>query len=150
MNVNSSNNNSVNSKINSKNNNMKNEQKNENDEMLNFALKMCSQKIAESAERCVPEYNKFSSHSIAFLIPGTSNVAEIIIKQDEKEYKNQRRVLLGVHHKNSDAIVSNYVFKGTKKEVLEYLKSLSSEKFEETIELIKNLSKESDDYHSRL
>ena len=111
---------------------------------------MCSQKIAESADNYVPEYNKFSPHKIAFYIPGTSNIAEITVKQDEEEYKTQRRVYIGVHHKNSDMLLSNSVFKGTKKEVLEYLKTLSEERLTETVENIKQLSRESDEEHDSL
>ena len=130
--------------------NMKKEEKTREERILDFAIKDCSQKIAESAQDYVPEYNNFSPHEIAFYIPGTSNIAKIIIKQDEEEYKTQRRVVVGVHHQNSDVLMSNYVFKGTKKEVIEYLKSLSNERFEEILENIKELSRKSDDYHSSL
>ena len=57
---------------------------------------------------------------------------------------------MGVHHKNSDVLISNYLFKGTKKEVLEYIKTLSGERLNELTEVIKELSEESDKYHSSL
>ena len=142
------NNNLKNVNINS--NNTAGKVKSENEEMLDFAVKMCSEKLLESSERRVPEYNKFAPHSIAFYIPGTSNIAEITVKQDEENYKTQRRVLVGVHHKNSDVLISNYLFKGTKKEVLEYIKTLSGERLNELTKVIKELSEESDKYHSSL
>ena len=51
------NNNLKNVNINS--NNTAGKVKSENEEMLDFAVKMCSEKLLESSERRVPEYNKF-------------------------------------------------------------------------------------------
>ena len=130
--------------------NMDKKPKTEDEKMLDFAVKMCSQKLAESTENYVPEYNKFSPHKMAFLIPGTSNIAEITIKHDEQDYKTQRRIYIGVHHKNSDMVVQNSVFKGTKQEVIEYLKTLSDERLEETVQNIQELSDESDKEHDAL
>ncbi len=104
--------------------------------------------IASSAERQVPENGKFKPVSVGYHIPGSQNMAKVIVECDGEEPKTQRRIRVGVHHQDRDRLTSNYIYKGTKKEVLEYL---SDEKnLAQFIETIKKLAAETDKYYSNL
>ena len=55
---------------------------------------------------------------------------------------------VGVQHKNSDRLTMNYILKGTKQEVIDYLNNSDSKN--EIRKLIEYLSKKTDDYYSEL
>ena len=104
--------------------------------------------LAQRAEREVPENGVFTRIFVAYDIPDTQNEAVIAIEHDEKEPKTQRRLSIGVHNQHSDRLFSNYVLKGTKEEILNFLNNKENQ---ETIKTtISNLSKKTDEYYSSL
>ena len=58
--------------------------------------------------------------------------------------ENGRRLAMGVFRKGTDRVVSSYVFKGTKSELLAYLKSEESK--EQIYETVLELFDKTDDY----
>ena len=104
--------------------------------------------LANAAEKQVPENDKFSDVSIEYQIPTTQNMAKVIIECDGKEPKTIRRIAVGVHHQNSDRIISKYLYKGTKKELLNYLRDENNQEI--FLDIIKELSEKTDDYYSNL
>lgn len=104
--------------------------------------------LAQRAEREVPENGAFTRIFVAYDIPDSQNEAVIAIEHDEKEPKTQRRLSIGVHNQHSDRLFSNYVLKGTKEEILNFLNNKENQ---ETIKTtISNLSKKADEYYSSL
>lgn len=104
--------------------------------------------LAQRAEREVPENGVFTRIFVAYDIPDTQNEAVIAIEHDEKEPKTQRRLSIGVHNQHSDRLFSNYVLKGTKEEILNFLNNKENE---ETIKTtISNLSAKTDEYYTSL
>ena len=91
---------------------------------------------------------KFRKIFVAFDIPQTQNEALITIEHDAIDPKTNRRLSVGVHRQNSDRITSNYIFKGPKKEVLDYLKNNDNQN--ELYKIVTDLSKSVDDYYSSL
>ncbi len=118
----------------------------DNKDKMDYFVNKTREVLAERAEMEVPENGKFSSVSASFKIPDTQNKARIIISHDELEPKNLRRLSVGVHHINSDRLTSNYILKGTKKEILDYLKDQKSQ--DELIGIIGHLSESVDKYYS--
>ena len=104
--------------------------------------------LMQRIEKEVPENGKFKKLSVSFDIPDTQNKAQFIVEADGKDFKDQRRVSIGVHHKNSDRVISNYMFKGTKQEVLAYLNN--PENFEDFTKTVNELSTAVDDYYASL
>ena len=104
--------------------------------------------LAQRAEREVPENGIFTRLFVAYDIPETNNEAIIAIEHDEKEPKTQRRLSIGVHNQHSDRLFSNYVLKGTKQEIINYLNNKENQ---ETIKTtVSNLSAKVDEYYSSL
>lgn len=104
--------------------------------------------LAQRAEREVPENGAFTRIFVAYDIPDSQNEAVIAIEHDEKEPKTQRRLSIGVHNQHSDRLFSNYVLKGTKEEILNFLNNKENQ---ETIKTtISNLSAKTDEYYSSL
>ena len=92
-------------------------------------------------------FNKFRKLFIAFDVPDSRHEALISISHDEIEPKNLRRVAVEVHHSNSDKFYTQYLFKGTKKEVMDFISN--SDNKQEMLEIVENLSKKIDeDYNS--
>ena len=85
---------------------------------------------------------------MSFAVPDTDNKALLGIEYDETEPKTQRRLFVGVHHNNSDRLTRNYLLKGTKTEILEYLKDDSNQ--QSIIDSVNTLSKKTDEYYSSL
>ncbi len=116
-----------------------------NDKMLKFIGK-CSDVLNEMAERQVPENNKFRKIFVAFDIPKTRNEAFISISHDEIEPKTLRRVAVQVHHSNSDKFYSKYIFKGTKKECMNFIADTNNHKkmLDNVFELSKRVDEDYD------
>ncbi len=104
--------------------------------------------LAQRAEREVPENGMFTRLFVAFDIPETQNEAIIAIEHDEKEPKTQRRLSIGVHNQYSDRMFSNYVLKGTKQEIIDYLNNKENQESIKTT--VSSLSSKVDDYYSSL
>ena len=113
-----------------------------NDNKILKLVSNCVENIQEKAEREVPENGKFTKLLVGFDIPESQNEAFIGIEHDEINPKDTRRVAIHARRQNTDKIFSNYIFKGTKKEILEYFKA--PERKEEIYEIVKNLSSKVD------
>ena len=80
------------------------------DEKLTVVLEKCKELLFEAAQLRMPENGKFSKFSIEFEIPQTNNQGVLTIDFDANDPKNMRLLTLGVHHKNSDRLISNILF----------------------------------------
>ena len=100
----------------------------------------------------------FNSLLFAYKIPIDKSFVSILDLSDNKGLfyithsaenpKDQRVLSVGVHHKNSDRMTSNILLKGTKEEILAYLKS--EENTQTLIDTINHLSDKTDEYYSSL
>ena len=102
--------------------------------------------FSDMVEKQVPENGLFRKITLSFEVPDTNNVGVYSIEYDHKNPKVQRYLTLGVHHKNSDRLVSNIVLKGTKQDILDYIKN--SENQTKTIEMSRELSDKVDEFYS--
>lgn len=117
-------------------------------EKLNIIVKKSMEVFADHADKTVPENGKFLRSNVFFEIPETQNEGLLFIEYDGENPKTQRRLSVGVHNKNSDRLISNYLFKGTKQEILEYLQNDKNK--DEIIQSVNNLSDKTDKFHSSL
>lgn len=115
---------------------------------MNVLVTTCKEELHKSAERKVPENGIFGKVSIAFGIPKSDNKGLFYITHSAENPKDQRVLSVGVHHKNSDRMTSNILLTGTKKEILEYLKS--EENTQALIDTVNHLSDKTDEYYSSL
>lgn len=104
--------------------------------------------LHKRAEREVPENGKFTRIFVAFDVPETQNEAMMAIEHDALNPKDLRRVSVGVHRLNSPRLESKYVFKGTKKEVLDFIKN--KENLDKLFSSVNGLSDSVNDYYSSL
>ena len=118
------------------------------DEKMNILVPKTKEVLVETAEKQVPENGLFRKVFVSFAVPDTDNKALLGIEYDETEPKTQRRLFVGVHHNNSDRLTRNYLLKGTKTEILEYLKDDSNQ--QNIIDSVNTLSKKTDEYYSSL
>ncbi len=118
------------------------------EEKMDILVPKCSDLLTKRAEREVPENGKFRRIFVAFEIPETQNETLFSIEPDAKDFKDIRRMSIAVHRKNSDRIISNYMFKGTKEEVLNYLKD--EKNYAEFKQTVNSLSNSVDEYYSSL
>ena len=117
-----------------------------NDEKLDKLIEGVQKYIAENGERQIPENGKFSARvGLFFDIPGTENEAVLSVSHDEVDPKTQRRFSVGVRRKNSDKVTSEFLAKGTKKEILEYVKN--KENYPVIKKTVLELSKHADENH---
>jgi len=119
-----------------------------NEEKMNILIPKCMEVLDNIAEREVPENGKFIRVYVNFDIPGTPNEGILAITHDDKNPKDMRVLSLGVHHKNSDRMISNFLKTGTKKEISDLLKDRDN--FSRLIEMTNHLSDRTDDYYSSL
>lgn len=117
-------------------------------EAMTVLMNACKDMLGNAAERKVPENGIFGKVSVAFGIPKSNNSGLFYITHSGEDPKTQRVLSVGVHHKNSDRMISNILAKGTKEEILAYLKS--EENTQEIIDIVTNLSAKIDDYYSSL
>ncbi len=118
------------------------------DEIIKKLTNMAVSYLKDVSERAVPENGKFTNSFVTIELPESQNIALISIEPSAKEPKTQRILLVGVRNKYSDRIFSNYMFTGTKKEVLDYIDGGKNNS--EIIESINTLSKKADDFYSSL
>lgn len=115
------------------------------EERMNLLMSQVRTILLEDAERQVPENGQFRRVNTLFDIPETSNEGILSIEHDELEPKTQRRLKMSVRHENSDRLVSNYILKGTKKEILDYLKDDNN--LAKLIEIANELSDKTDVFY---
>jgi len=108
----------------------------------------CNKMLANLSERSVPENNKFQPVSVDYNLPDSQNMAKVTVECDYENPANQRRVSVGVHHKDRDRLISNYLFKGTKQEVINFLKDEKNQ--QQFVDSIKTLSAKTDEYYDKL
>ena len=113
--------------------------------MLNLVLG-CKEHLFERAQREMPQNGKFSKFGTVIDIPKTNNQAVFTINYDYENPRSERVLTLGVRHKNSDRMILNLMFSGTKEEILQKLSS--KDDIQEFVSVIQKLSKEVDEYHS--
>ncbi len=97
------------------------------EEVLKEYIKEATQYLAKGGERMVPENGKYTPYSVFVEVKGTSNIARVAIEHDPLDPKTQRLINIGVYKNGSNKIYSRYPISGTKKEILEYLKSKKSQ-----------------------
>jgi len=100
------------------------------------------------AEREVPESGPFRRVLVAFDVPNSKTNEGFIDIIHSKGNPTERILSTNVHHKNSDRVFSNFIMKGSKKEVLEHLNNPANQG--EFIESIMELSKKTDEFYSSL
>jgi len=78
--------------------------------------------LADVVQTRIPETGVFQTVSVIFDYPGEPFGGRLAV---EKSYEalDSRRITAGIHRKNDDRLVSNYLFTGTKAEVLDWLRS---------------------------
>ncbi len=101
--------------------------------------------LSQRAEREVPQNGKFSPVSVSFTVPDTQNKAKVAIEPDFINPKNSRRLSVASYRIGSDRLISSYIFKGTKQEIIDYLHN--SESQDRIIKIIKHLSDSVDEYY---
>ena len=104
--------------------------------------------LSQAAEREVPENGRFSRVFVTFSVPESDNKAVFSIIHDDVDYKDKRQLSIGVHRQNSDRMFSNFIMKGTKKEIIEFLNDERNN--EELKQIVEHLSVKADDYYSDL
>ena len=117
-------------------------------EAMNVLIESCKEGLCNAAELKVPENGIFGKVSVAFVIPETNNKGLFYITHSSENPKDQRILSVGVHHKNSDRMISNILLKGTKEEILAYLKS--EENTQLLMDVVEHLSNKTDEYYSSL
>ena len=120
----------------------------EHNEDMTLLMNGCKEFLHKEAERKVPENGIFGKVSVEFVIPDSSNEGLFYINHSAENPKDQRVLSVGVHHKNSDRMTSNILLKGTKEEILSYLKS--EENTQTLIDTVEHLSNKTDEYYSSL
>lgn len=91
------------------------------DDLLKRIVPSSSKSFSEFIISKVPENGKFQPFSFSYVIPGTTNKVKMTVEYDGQDPKTQRRLSVGVHHKDRDRLTSEYILKGTKKEIMSYL-----------------------------
>lgn len=111
-------------------------------------MDLCTKDLSEKGERMIPENGKFSKVMVGFYVPNSNNKGMFKVEHDTEDPKTQRILSIGVYHKNSDRVISNILKVGTKKEILDYVKS--KENTQVFIDTINALSEKTDEYYASL
>ena len=120
----------------------------DNNALMNTLMSKCKELLVEKGERQIPENGKFLKFSIGFEIPNSDNMGMFVVDYDPDEPKDKRILSVGVHHKNSDRLTSNIIAIGTKKEILEYLKTDNNT--QSLVDIVDNLSEKTSEYYNSL
>ena len=124
--------------------NEKSKMQNKNSTIGELTDKLC-EILHERAELEVPRNGKFSQISVSYTIPDTQNKAKVAISSDPINPSNLRRVSVSSYRIGSDRMVSTYIFKGTKQEVLNYI--LTPQCQSQIVEIASKLSDSVDKYY---
>lgn len=90
----------------------------------------------------ISNLEKDNFEPIPFEISGTPYIAVFKVQNS----KDEKRFTLGVRHKDRDRLVSYNMFKGSKQDMIEYLKNNDTE----IKEAIQELKKDQEEYYSSL
>lgn len=91
---------------------------------MDFLTDRATELFLGRIENEVPENGKFSNLSVFWNIPNTQNHGIVFIEADELNPKDSRRIgVASRRRQGSDRLVTSYIFKGTKKEAIEFVKS---------------------------
>lgn len=116
------------------------------DELIDIFAVNAAEILSNKAEYDVPENGKFRTSEIIFEIPGTQNQGHYFIEFDVLEPKESRRFSIGASRKGSDRLTSIQLKKGTKKEILSFLRDENnSQQFKDAL---REVSRSCDDYFS--
>ena len=124
--------------------NEKSKMQNKNSTIGELTDKLC-EILHERAELEVPRNGKVSQISVSYTIPDTQNKAKVAISSDPINPSNLRRVSVSSYRIGSDRMVSTYIFKGTKQEVLNYI--LTPQCQSQIVEIASKLSDSVDKYY---
>ena len=113
---------------------------------LNILTSKMREVLLQRIEKELPENGKFAPISVSYTMPETQNKIKIIAEYDPIEPKEQRRLLLSSYRLGSDRMVSSYILKGTKKELMDYIKQDESQN--KIIKIADELSKSVNEYYS--
>ena len=89
---------------------------------VNKLYRAVAERLAEKAQDNVPGTGRFKKYTIAGHFTG-ENIRGILGIEEAYQSDSARCVSLGVCCDGDDRMVSNFLFTGTKQEVLEWLKS---------------------------
>lgn len=89
---------------------------------VNKLYRAVAERLAEKAQDNVPETGRFKKYTIAGHFTG-ENIRGILGVEEAYQSDSARCVSLGVCCDGDDRMVSNFLFTGTKQEVLEWLES---------------------------
>ena len=120
----------------------------EKQDKMEILMRRLCEVLSKRTENEVPENGKFSPISVSFSIPQTNNKAKAIVEYDALAPKNLRRLSIASHHANSDRLVTTYVAKGTKQDIIDYLKNHENQ--ERLVKLANELSDSVNEYYSNL
>lgn len=118
------------------------------EEKMKILTSKTKEVLSQAAEREVPENGRFSRVFVTFSVPESDNKAVFSIIHDDVDYKDKRQLSICVHRQNSDRMFSNFIMKGTKKEIIEFLNDERNN--EELKQIVEHLSVKADDYYSDL
>lgn len=86
-------------------------------------LRRYMEKIAMKADETMPETGVFQKFSFYFYVPcETIREFQVIFEVDAADSQKRRRVSAGACFPEDDRFMSVYLFTGTKKEILRYLR----------------------------
>lgn len=89
---------------------------------VNKLYRAVAERLAEKAQDNVPETGRFKKYTIAGHFTG-EDIRGILGVEEAYQSDSARCVSLGVYCDGDSRMVSNFLFTGTKQEVLEWLKS---------------------------
>ena len=89
---------------------------------VNKLYRAVAKRLAEKAKDNVPETGRLKKYTIAGHFTG-ENIHGILGIEEANRLDSTQCVSLGVYCDGDDRMVSNFLFTGTKQEVLEWLKS---------------------------
>lgn len=92
------------------------------EQKMTILFQKVAEVLTEHAKARVPETGSFRKVAVDAEI-GDEDWESTLGIEESYLSEIERRVTLGVHKKDSDRLVSNYLFKGTKQEVLTWLGS---------------------------
>ena len=99
--------------------------------------------VADLTREKVPEDGIFQSISVIFDYPSTPVTGRLMV---EKSYQqtNSRRITAGMYRKGDDRLVSNYLYVGTKQEILAWLSA--QENISHLIDTYEHLAEKAKDF----